>query len=165
MPKNRMPNVRYAANPLDYRKMIIPRSFQKDCLEAADVPYALTRLPPEFCRPAARYPWSPCCCWLQHPLQTSLSRPLQDQELYGLLDRLLHHLARLFRRTWTLAPASHRRVFCPPLQKKPRSAATTWLGLTPGRRPYARCQRERAPPPPSGFSTKQTGPALDLISL
>ena len=28
--KNRMPDVRYAANPLDYRKMIIPRSFQKD---------------------------------------------------------------------------------------------------------------------------------------
>eukprot|EP01046_Picozoa_sp_COSAG06_P025584 COSAG06_NODE_2159_length_7447_cov_792.064235_5_plen_58_part_00 len=34
MPKKRMskrmPDVRYAANPLDYRKMIIPRSFQKD---------------------------------------------------------------------------------------------------------------------------------------
>ena len=29
MPK-RMPDVRYAANPLDYRKMIIPRSFEKD---------------------------------------------------------------------------------------------------------------------------------------
>ena len=29
MPK-RMPDVRYAANPLDYRKLIIPRSFQKD---------------------------------------------------------------------------------------------------------------------------------------
>ena len=29
MPK-RIPDVRYAANPLDYRKMIIPRSFEKD---------------------------------------------------------------------------------------------------------------------------------------
>ena len=28
MPK-RMPDVRYAANPLDYRKMIIARSFEK----------------------------------------------------------------------------------------------------------------------------------------
>ena len=26
----RNPDVRYAANPLDYRKLIIPRSFQKD---------------------------------------------------------------------------------------------------------------------------------------
>ena len=29
MPKRNL-DVRYAANPLDYRKMIIPRSFQKD---------------------------------------------------------------------------------------------------------------------------------------
>ena len=26
----RIPNVRYAANPLDYKKLIIPRSFEKD---------------------------------------------------------------------------------------------------------------------------------------
>ena len=31
MPKKQhRSNVRYAANPLDYRKMIIPRSFDKD---------------------------------------------------------------------------------------------------------------------------------------
>ena len=29
MPK-RIPDVRYAANPLDYKKQIIPRSFEKD---------------------------------------------------------------------------------------------------------------------------------------
>ena len=29
MPK-RIPDVRYAANPLDYKKLIIPRSFEKD---------------------------------------------------------------------------------------------------------------------------------------
>ena len=30
MPPKRMPDVRYAANPLDYRKVIVPRSFEKD---------------------------------------------------------------------------------------------------------------------------------------